>query len=81
MPYDLEDYFGTNAASLASQTRSSSEAPTPLHGAGAGPGGQSGSGLVSFTDWRHSPVFWLAVFSVFALGMIHAEGHVRMALR
>jgi hypothetical protein len=77
--YSLDDYFGKSGAQLQAETRFSSEAPTPSSMAGPPPGGTAGL-VPSFTDWRGSPVFWLAVFAVFALGMIHLEGNVKAAL-
>lgn len=78
--YNLEDYFGINGDQLQAQTTSSSESPTPTYVAGPHPTGAAGT-VGSLTDWRRSPVFWLAVFSIFALGMIHAEGRVALALK
>lgn len=72
---ELDHYFGVSSDALQAQTRGSSEAPTYTSQAGPSPVGSPGT-VASFTDWRHSPVFWLAVFSVFALGMIHLEGAV-----
>ena len=75
----LDHYFGITSDQLAGVTLASPESPTPANLAGQSPVGQAGS-VASFTDWRRSPVFWLAVFAVFALGMIHLEGHVEAAL-
>lgn len=71
---ELDHYFGISSDQLRG------EAPTPVNVAGPGPAGSPGT-YASFTDWRRSPVFWLAVFSVFALMMIHAEGAVAVRLR
>lgn len=79
--YSLDDYFGLNGDTLQAQTRASSEAPTPSHIAGPAPLAGGGGPSASVIDWRRSPVFWLAVFGVFALGMIHLEGSVKAALR
>lgn len=77
--YSLDDYFGISGDTLQAQTLASAEAPTPSKIAGPSPitGGSPSS---SFTDWRRSPMFWLAIFAVFALGMIHLEGNVKAAL-
>lgn len=72
----LEHYFGVSSDELQAQTLASPEAPKPRQFAGPSPVGSPGT-VASFTDWRRSPVFWLAVFAVFALGMIHLEGAVR----
>jgi hypothetical protein len=78
--YHLDDYFGIDSAALSAIDRRSPESPTFSTAAGESPVGQTGT-IASFTDWRRSPVFWLAVFAVFALGYIHAEGSVRLALK
>lgn len=78
--YGLDDYFGITSEQLQAQTHVSSNAPVTTSQAGPHPAGQPGV-VPSFTDWQHSPVFWLAVFAVFALGMIHVEGSVKAALR
>ena len=78
--FSLDDYFGISGEQLQAQTRASSEAPLSTYQAGPSPVGRPGT-VASFTDWRNSPVFWLAVFAVFALGMLHAEGAVKVALR
>lgn len=75
----LDHYFGISGPALQAQAVSSSESPTPKAAAGESPVGRTGT-VSSFTDWRRSPVFWLAVLAVFALGMIHLEGHVDAAL-
>lgn len=78
--YSLEDVFGIQGDTLTALDSRSPESPTFTRVAGENPVGQSGT-VASFTDWRRSPVFWLAVFAVFALGYIHLETNVRMALK
>ncbi len=78
--FNLEDYFGIDGNTLGTLDQVSSNSPTHLATTSEQPGGQPGV-VASFTDWRRSPVFWLAVFAVFALGYIHAEGSVRLALK
>lgn len=77
--YNLDDYFGVNSDELQAVTIASSESPTPTGFAGHPTTGPEGV-VNSLTDWRRSPVFWLAVFAVFALGVIHLEGHIGAAL-
>jgi hypothetical protein len=71
---ELDHYFGVSSDQLRSNA-----APT-RNVAGPSPTGSPGT-YASFTDWRRSPVFWVAVFAVFALAMIHAEGAVAVRLR
>jgi hypothetical protein len=78
--HTLDDYFGIDGNTLGALDRLSPESPTHLAAAGEHPSGQRGT-VSAFTDWRRSPVFWVAVFAVFALGYIHLEGHVRVALK
>ena len=78
--YSLDDYFGVNSNQLQTQTRNSSEAPLSTYQAGTSPVGAPGT-IAAFTDWRNSPVFWLALFAVFTLGMVHLEGTVKASLR
>jgi len=73
----LESYFGTSSDELRAQTQASKNAPSPTRYAGASPVGQTGNTQASLTEWRVSPVFWLAVFAIFALSMIHLEAGVR----
>lgn len=65
----VDHYFGVSSEQLQGQAAPSRNV------AGQAPTGSPGT-YASFTDWRRSPVFWLAVFSVLALGMIHLEGAV-----
>ena len=78
--YDATTFFGISAEQQQALDNSSPNSPTYTRQAGTRPGGQVGT-VASFTDWRRSPVFWLAVFAVFALGMIHLEGSVRASFR
>ena len=78
--YSAEDYFGVTSDQMAVADALSPESPNHTYVAGTRPGGQVGT-VSSFTDWRRSPVFWLAVFALFALGSIHLEGSVRAKLR
>lgn len=78
--YHLEDVFGIDSSQLQAQTIASPEAPTPTSFAGHAQGGQPGL-VAAFTDWRRSPMFWVALFAVIALGYIHLEGSVRVALQ
>jgi hypothetical protein len=78
--YNLDDIFGVSGDQLQAMDNASPNSPTYTKQAGTAPGGQTGT-VASFTDWRRSPVFWLAVFAVFALGYLHVEGSVKAALR
>jgi hypothetical protein len=78
--YSSEDYFGITSDQMAAADALSPQSPNHTYVAGSRPGGQLGT-VASFTEWRRSPVFWLAVFGVFALGMIHLEGSVRASFR
>jgi len=78
--YTIEDYFGITGESLAASDAISPNAPTYTKQTGELPTGQRGT-VSSFTDWRRSPIFWLAVFGVFALGYIHLESSIRVALK
>lgn len=80
MPYTLEDVFGIGGDQLAMTNGRSAEAPTYSAQAGPSPVGSPGT-YAAFTDWKHSPVFWLAAFAIVALGIIHLEGNVSAALR
>lgn len=70
----LSHYYGIDSHELRGEA-----APTS-YVAGPAPYGSPGT-YAAFTDWRHSPVLWLAVFAIFALAMIHAEGAVAVRLR
>ena len=78
--YTYEDYFGVSPDAQAGLDRLSPQSPNSSYNAGEAPTGRAGT-VASFTDWRRSPVFWLALFAVLALGIIHLEGNVRLALK
>lgn len=75
MPYTIEDIFGISSDQLQSADRNSPEAPATRYVAGPSPIA-TGNPTDHLNAWRSSPVFWLAAFAVFALGILHLEGRV-----